>query len=204
MWESLKSVFTKYFLAGLLVLVPISVSLWIIVWIVTATDELVATNQWLPFPIPGLGLLITVVVILLAGFVGKNVVGRYLFSSAGSIVNHIPVIGTIYTSASQMMETMLGGSPKKFGRVVLIEFPHPGCQTIAFVTSENIPEEAADHLSEPHVSVFLPTTPSPVNGFYLLIPKSKVKNLDLKVDDAFKLIVSLGLVAPKHDGPKYV
>jgi len=201
MWQGLKQIFKSYFVTGLLVLVPLFVSVRIVTWVIRTTDEMVATSAWMPFYIPGLGLVFAIVVILLAGFIGRNVVGRYLFNSTGEILNRIPVVGAIYSSTRQLMETVLGGSQKnKFGRVVLVEYPHPGSQTIAFVTSETVPQEILGFFPEPFLSVYVPTTPNPISGFYLYVPASKAKQVPMSVEEAFKLVVSLGLVPPRH-GP---
>jgi uncharacterized membrane protein len=199
MWQGLKQIFKSYFVTGLLVLVPLFVSVRIFTWVIRSTDEMLATAQWMPYYVPGLGLLLALAIILIAGFIGRNVVGRYLFNSTGEIINHIPFVGTIYSSTRQLMETVLGGSTKnKFGRVVLVEYPHPGAQTIAFVTSESVPQEVAHFFSEPHLSVYIPTTPNPISGFYLYVPVAKARQVSMSVEEAFKLVVSLGLVPPKH------
>jgi uncharacterized membrane protein len=186
MWQTIKSLFKSYFVAGLLVLVPLVVSVWVLRAVISSTDEMLDTSSWLGFNIPGLGLVTSIVIILVAGFIGRNVVGKYLFSSTGEILSRLPLVGTIYSSTRQMMETLVGGSHKKFGRVVLIDYPSSSSKTIAFVTSEEVPKEVSSKLKENHLTVFVPTTPNPISGFYLYVPSSQAVTVDLTVDEAFK------------------
>ena len=192
MLASIKRIFRIYFLTGLLVLGPLVISGYIIKVIIETTDNILVTDRWLP--IPGLGVLIAVGIILLAGFLGKNVLGRYLFAGAGDVMVRIPIIGTIYSSTKQVFETLFGGTNKQFGRVVLINYPHQESWTLAFVTAENAPSEVQKLIKEPLLSVYVPTTPNPTSGFYMYIPKSKALATQMNVDEAFKVIVSLGLV----------
>jgi uncharacterized membrane protein len=192
MISGLKRIFKSYFLTGLLVLGPLVISGFIIKVIIETTDNILVTDKWLP--IPGLGILAALVIILFAGFLGKNVLGKYLFTGAGDILIKIPIIGAIYSSSKQVFEAILGGQQKKFGRVVLINYPHEHSWTLAFVTSETVPTEVQKLVSDPLLSVYVPTTPNPTSGFYMYIPKSKAFETDMEVDDAFKTILSLGLV----------
>lgn len=195
MLATLKRIFRTYFLTGLLVLGPLVISGYIIKIIIETTDNILVTDRWLP--IPGLGFLIAIAIILLAGFLGKNVLGKYLFSGAGDLMIRIPVVGTIYSSTKQVFETLLGGQNKQFGRVVLINYPHAESWTLAFVTAENAPAEVQKLVKDPLLSVYVPTTPNPTSGFYMYIPKSKALATQINVDSAFKIIVSLGLVHAK-------
>jgi len=197
MFAALKRIFRTYFITGLLVLGPLVISGYIIKIIIETTDNILVTDRWLPFP--GLGLLISIVIILFAGFLGKNVLGRYLFAGAGDVMIRIPVIGTIYSSTKQVIETLFGGKNKQFGRVVLINYPHGESWTLAFVTAENVPVEVQHLVKDPLLSVYVPTTPNPTSGFYMYIPKSKAIETHISVDSAFKIIVSLGLVHGKDE-----
>jgi uncharacterized membrane protein len=176
------------------VLGPLAVSYYIIKLIVDAADNALATGKWLPFDIPGLGLLIAIVIILVAGFLGKNVIGRYLFVGAGDVIVKIPVVGSIYSSTKQVFETLFGSQNRHFGRVVLINYPHTESWTLAFVTAEEPPEKIQNLFPEKVLSVYVPTTPNPTSGFYIFVPVTKTKPTRLTVDEAFKIIVSLGLV----------
>jgi uncharacterized membrane protein len=192
MVNGLKRIFKSYFLTGLLVLGPLVISGFIVKVIIETTDNILVTDKWLP--IPGLGILAALVIILFAGFLGKKVLGKYLFTGAGDILIKIPIIGAIYSSSKQVFEAILGGQQKKFGRVVLINYPHEKSWTLAFVTAEEVPSEVQKLVSEPLLSVYVPTTPNPTSGFYMYIPKSKALETHMEVDDAFKTILSLGLV----------
>jgi uncharacterized membrane protein len=192
MLSGLKRIFKSYFLTGLLVLGPLVISGLIVKVIIETTDNILVTDKWLP--IPGLGIVAAFIIILIAGFLGKNVLGKYLFSGAGDVLIKIPIVGAIYSSSKQVFEAILGGQQKKFGRVVLINYPHEKSWALAFVTSETVPHEVQKLVPEPLLSVYVPTTPNPTSGFYMYIPCSKALETHMEVDDAFKTIVSLGLV----------
>ncbi len=197
MLNAIKNFFKLYFIAGLLVLGPLVISVWLVKFIVQSTDEALLTSQWLPFPIPGLGVVAAMAIILIAGFLGRNVLGRWIFAGTGEVFAHIPVIGTIYSSSKQVFESLLGDHHKNFGRVVLIQYPHPGTYTLAFVTSENVPTKVQKLVAEKLISVYVPTTPNPTSGFYLYVPQAQAKPTDMRVEEAFKVIVSLGMVKQK-------
>ena len=194
MWKSLKNIFKSYFVAGLLVLGPLVISVYFIQTVIQGTDAVLQTSRWFPFQVPGLGVLVSIVIILLAGFLGRNVFGKFIFTSAGEVLVHIPVIGTIYTSIQQVLDTLLGDREQSFGRVVLIQYPHPEIWSMAFVTSDEVPVEIQKNFQEKLLSVYVPTTPNPTSGFYLFVETSKTKPCGLTVEQAFKAIVSLGIV----------
>jgi uncharacterized membrane protein len=199
MWNSLKNIFKMYFITGLLVLGPLVISVYFIQTLIQGTDAVLQTSKWIPFQVPGAGVLLALIIILLAGFIGRNVFGKYIFSSAGEVLTHIPVIGTIYTSIQQVFDTLLGDRHKHFGRVVLIEYPHSGSWSMAFVTSDVVLPQIQKHFTEKMISVYVPTTPNPTSGFYLFVPEVKTKPCALTVEQAFKTIVSLGLVHGRGD-----
>lgn len=194
MFVRIKNIFKAYFGAGLLVLGPLAISVWIAKTVVESADEALQTSRWLPVHIPGLGFVVAIVAILLAGFLGRNVLGRWLFVGAGEVLAKVPVVGAIYSSSRQVFETLLGGHQKSFGRVVVVNFPQSTSLALAFVTSETAPPEIQKLYQEPLISVYVPTTPIPTSGFYLYVPKAQAKATELSVDEALKVIVSLGLV----------
>ena len=197
MITKLKNIFKSYFVAGLLVLGPVVISLYFIQTVIQGTDSVLQTSKWFPFPIPGLGFLIALIIILLAGFLGKNVFGKFIFTTAGEVLTRIPVIGAVYSSMKQVFDTLLSDRHKSFGRVVLIPYPHETTWTLAFVTAEGVPSEIQNQFSETMVSVYVPTTPNPTSGFYLYVPEEKTKIVEMSVEQAFKTVVSLGLVQAK-------
>lgn len=194
MFAKLKNIFKAYFGAGLLVLGPLAISIWIAKTVVETADEALQTARWMPVHIPGLGFAVAIVAILFAGFLGRNVLGKWIFLSAGEVLAKVPVVGAIYSSSRQVFETLLGGHQKSFGRVVVVSFPQGSTLALAFVTSETAPPEIQKLYEEPLLSVYVPTTPNPTSGFYLYVPKSQAKPTNLSVDEALKVIVSLGLV----------
>ena len=197
MFSALKRIFKSYFIAGLLLLGPLVISIYVLRVIIQAADSTLRTSQWLPVPIPGLGVLIGVCLILVAGFVGKNYLGRILFSSAGELFSRIPLVGAVYSSTRQVFETLLGSSNRQFGRVVIIPYPNDFSWTLAFVTAENLSPEIQSKFSEKMISVYVPTTPVPTAGFYLYVPTTKTISTSMSVDDAFKIIISIGLAQPQ-------
>jgi len=176
-----------------LVLGPLLISVIIVKAVIEGTDDALQTARWLPGHIPGLGVIIAVLVILLAGFIGKNVIGKYIIQGTGDLIGRLPVIGGLYSSTKQVFETLLGDQNKNFGRVVLINYPSPTVWSLGFVTSENVPEPVQKLMPEKLISVYIPTTPNPTSGFYVYVPASKAIATDYSVDEAFKTIVSLGL-----------
>ena len=192
--NAIKRIFKSYFLTGLLVLGPLVISGYIIKAIIETADTALNTANWLPFPIPGLGIVLALGIILLAGFLGRNVIGRFVFSSAGEIIGRVPVIGGIYSSTKQVFEALLGNKNRHFGRVVLVEYPHSQSWTLAFVTAEEAPKEIQAVSKNSLISVYVPTTPNPTSGFFLFVPRDRTVETSMTVDAGFKLILSLGIV----------
>lgn len=197
-----KTTLKSVFLTGLLVLVPLAITLWVLNLIIGTMDQtlLLLPASWQPerlfgFHFPGLGALLTLAFIFIVGLLTQNLVGQKLVKAWNRIVRHIPVVGPIYTSVKQVSDTLLSSSGNAFRKALLIEYPRKGSYTIAFLTG--IPGgNVINHLKKDCVSVYVPTTPNPTSGFFLLIPKNEVIELDMTVDAALKYIVSMGVVAP--------
>jgi len=191
----------KYLLAGLLVLVPIGITIWVLHFLVTSLDQtiLLLPHNWRPTwqgdPIPGFGILLAFVMLFVTGAIGSNVFGKQFVKAWDGLVNRIPVVGAIYKSVKQLSDPVLSENGQAFSKAVLIEFPHPGIHSVAFLTNE-VNGELHARLGEPHVSVYIPTTPNPTGGYMLLVPKSRVQELDMTVDQALKYIISMGVAAP--------
>jgi uncharacterized membrane protein len=143
--------------------------------------------------IPGLGVILTLLVIVLTGMFGANFFGQKIIDLWERLLNHIPVVKNIYGSVKQVSDTLLSGNGHAFRKVLLVRYPHPQAWSLAFQT--NVPDEVKRVLPDQYVAVFIPTTPSPVNGFYFYVKKSEVIELDVSVDRALKYIISMGVAS---------
>ncbi len=194
--------FRKYLLTGLLLWLPLGITLWILNTLVGWMDQtlLLVPEAWRPeavvgFRIPGLGALLAVLVVLLTGVFATNFVGRQLAHWGDGLLRRIPFVRSIYSSVKQVSDTLLKDSGKSFRKVVLVEFPQPGQWTLAFVVGE--PQgAAAARLGENFVTVYVPTAPNPTSGYVLMMPTSRTQDVQISVDDALKFHVSLGVVTP--------
>jgi uncharacterized membrane protein len=190
----------KYLLTGLLVLVPLGITFWVfnlIIGMLDMTLSLLPTHwhpdELLGVHIPGLGVILTVVVVLTTGLLVRNVFGQRLLAYWDGMLRRIPFVNAIYNSVKQVSDTLLSESGNAFRKVLLVRYPHPEAWSLAFLTST--PAEVTRQLSDDeYVGVFIPTTPSPVNGFYFYVKKSETIELDISVDAAFKAIISMGVV----------
>ncbi len=190
----------RYFITGLLIWVPLGITLWVLDLLIGTMDQslMVLPAEWLPeawlgMRIPGLGVILTLLVIVLTGMFGANFVGQKIVDFWERQLVRIPVVKTIYGGVKQVSDTILSGSGHAFRKVLLVRYPHPQAWSLAFQT--NLPDEVARMLPDEHVAVFIPTTPSPVNGFYFYVKKSEVVELDVSVDRALKYIVSMGVAS---------
>lgn len=203
MIKKLKAGFKRYFITGLLVVVPLYLTVNIFGLIVGYMDTLLKylpeplqPDTYLPFHIPGLGVLFTIGVIFLMGLLATNLLGKKLVEIGDGILARIPLFKGIYKPIKQLLETFLATGYSDFRRVVLIEFPSKGIYSVGFLTGVAAGEVQAK-TAEKVVNVFLPTTPNPTTGFYLLIPEKDIIPLDMSVEDAFKLIITGGMVSPE-------
>ncbi|HVE06413.1 MAG TPA: DUF502 domain-containing protein [Paraburkholderia sp.] len=202
-----KTTLKSVFLTGLLVLVPLAITLWVLGLIIGTMDQtlLLLPASWQPervfgFRLPGLGAVLTLAFIFIVGLLTQNFIGQKLVSWWELIVARIPVVGPLYTSVKQVSDTLLSSSGNAFRKALLVEYPRRGSYTIGFLTG--IPGgDVVNHLKEDCVSVYVPTTPNPTSGFFLMVPKSEVIELDMTVDAALKYIVSMGVVAPPAPPP---
>jgi uncharacterized membrane protein len=190
----------RYFLTGLLVLVPLGITFWVMTALLDLMDQTLLLlpehwrpEAWLGFRIPGLGVILTAAVVLVTGLLATNLLGQRLVALWEGLMNRIPVVKSIYGSVKQVSDSLFSGSGMAFKKVLLVHYPHPQAWSLAFQT--NVPDEVAGKLPRDHVAVFIPTTPSPVNGFYFYVPRDEIIELDMSVDAALKAIVSMGVVA---------
>jgi len=190
----------RYFITGLLIWVPLGITLWVLDLLIGTMDQSLTVlpvrwqpEVWLGMRIPGLGAILTLLVIVLTGVFGANFFGQKIIDFWERQLIRIPVVKTIYGSVKQVSDTILSGSGHAFRKVLLVRYPHPQAWSLAFQT--NLPDEVMRVLPDEHVAVFIPTTPSPVNGFYFYVKKSEVIELNVSVDRALKYIVSMGVAS---------
>ena len=192
----------KWLFTGLLVIVPGVITAWVLTWIVSTLDQTltILPGAWHPdrllgFHIPGFGVLLTLAILLIVGAFASNFAGRKLVSLGDSLVTRIPVVRSIYSSVKQVSDTLFSESGNAFRTAVLVQWPRDGVWTVAFITGQPS-GEVAGYLRDEFVSVYVPTTPNPTSGYFVLMRKSDCVELDMSIDAALKYIVSMGVVAP--------
>lgn len=201
-----KSIIRRYLITGLLAWVPLGVTIFVIMFFANYLSGFVALLPvaWQPdhligFHIPGLsailGVIIILIVLFLTGLIASNVFGRYLLGLGDDALERIPLVRSIYTTVRQISDTMFSKKGKAFRKVVLIRYPQRDTWSLAFLTSDSLGEVEAKAPRQ-LISVFIPTTPNPTSGFLILVPPEDVIELEMTVDEAFKMIVSLGVIAP--------
>jgi uncharacterized membrane protein len=198
----------RYLIAGLLIWVPLGITVFVIRVMVGLMDQtiLLIPPQWRPeallgFNIPGLGVVLVLVIVLLTGMTVANILGRKLVGLWDAILSRIPLVRTIHSAVKQVMETILNSGSKSFRKVMLIEYPRKGVWTLAFQTGE-VAGEIRDKTGVPVVTVFVPTTPNPTSGFVIIVPKEELIELDMPVEEGLKLIMSLGVVSSNGEAVK--
>ena len=196
------SALRKWLFTGLLVLVPGVITVWVLNWIISTLDQTLylLPQAWQPdhllgMHIPGFGVLLTLGVLLVIGAIASNLVGRKLVQWGDAVITRIPVVRSIYSSVKQVSDTVFSDSGNAFRTAVLVQWPREGVWTVAFITG-NPAGEVASYLRDEFVSVFVPTTPNPTGGYFVLMRKSDCVELEMSVDAALKYIVSMGVVAP--------
>jgi uncharacterized membrane protein len=196
------SALRKWLFTGLLVLVPGVITVWVLNWIISTLDQTLylLPQGWQPdhllgMHIPGFGVLLTLAVLLVIGAIASNFVGRKLVQWGDAVITRIPVVRSIYSSVKQVSDTVFSDSGNAFRTAVLVQWPREGVWTVAFITG-NPAGEVASYLRDEFVSVFVPTTPNPTGGYFVLMRKSDCVELEMSVDAALKYIVSMGVVAP--------
>ncbi|MBD2448468.1 DUF502 domain-containing protein [Nostoc sp. FACHB-152] len=213
--DRLKQDLKNDLIAGLLVVIPLATTIWLTItianWVIDFLTQI--PKQLNPFdglhPILvnilnlAVGLAVPLLSILVIGLMARNIAGRWLLDFGERVLQAIPLAGQVYKTLKQLLETILKDSNGKFRRVVLIEYPRPGIWAIAFVTGA-IGSEIQAKMSRPVLSVFIPTTPNPTTGWYAVVPEEDVINLSMSIEDAFKVIVSGGIVAPNTPLPPLV
>ncbi len=200
----------KYVIAGLLVWLPLSITIWVLTsvlglldgvfgWLLSASQAVLPHAAHAPIEmlrqIPGLGVIVMLAGLLLTGVFATNMVGQWWLRQGHRLLNKIPIVKSIYSSVKQVSDTLFSSSGNAFREAVLVQYPREGSWTIAFVTGRP-GGEAADHLVGDYLSLYVPTTPNPTSGFFLMVARSDVIELRMSVDEALKYVISMGVVAP--------
>jgi uncharacterized membrane protein len=203
--------FRNYFLTGLIVAGPVAITLYLTWWFVNWVDNLVRPfvpityrpETYLPFVLPGSGLIVAVFALTMLGFLTANLIGRTLVDLGEKVLGRMPVVRAIYRGLKQVFETLFSGSGSSLRRVGLVEFPSPGMWSIVLISQVPSTNVAARlPAQEEHISVFLPCAPNPTTGFFFYVPKSRVVEIDMSTEEAATLIMSAGVVQPNSDSQK--
>jgi len=205
----------KHLITGLLVWLPLTITVWVLLWVLGLMDGLFSwllslSQAVLPEGmragievlrgVPGLGVISLLLVLWLTGLFVANIFGQWFVHQWDRLLHKIPIVKSIYSSVKQVSDTLFSSNGNAFREAVLVQYPRPGSWTIAFVTGQPS-GEVARQLGAPHVSVYVPTTPNPTSGFFLMMPRADVVPLAMSVDEALKYIISMGVVAPPPPAP---
>lgn len=195
----------KYLLAGLLFWLPVWITLLIFRFLIEIMDKTLTLlpikyqpDQLLGMHIPGLGLIFTIIILFITGIIVTNVLGRYLLKLWEGIVAKIPLVRTIYNGVKKTIDTVVSSKEQAFRKVLLVEYPKEGCWSLAFHTGSGCLETTKKVNRGDLITVFIPTTPNPTSGFLLMLPKDKVYELNMSIEDALKMIISLGVIKPEE------
>ncbi len=210
MLQSLKQDLKNDLIAGLLVVIPLATTIWLTINIAKWAIEFLTRIPQQLNPFDGLhplltnllnfvvGLAVPLTFILLIGLMARNIVGRWLLDFGEKFLQAIPLAGSVYKTLKQILETLLKDSKSKFRRVVMVEYPRQGVWTLGFVTG-TLSSNFQCHLSKPMLSIFIPTTPNPTSGWYAMVPEDEVINVSISIEDAFKVLISGGIVSPSKN-----
>ena len=200
----------KYLITGLLIWIPLVITIWVLKIIVEFLDQSLLLlpehwrpDAWLPFHVPGLGAILTLAIVFGSGVFARNFFGAQLVQLWHDVLNRIPVVNSIYSSVKQISDTLFSSSGQAFRKALLVEWPHKGMWTIAFLTG--VPGgDVARLVPADCISVYVPTTPNPTGGYFVIVPRASVIELDMSVDQALKYIISMGVVPPLPDDREIV
>ena len=196
----------KYLITGLLIWIPLVITIWVLTLVVDTLDRTLLllptqfrTESWLGVHVPGMGVLMTLVIVFVTGVFAANIIGERLVRLWNAILHRIPFVSSVYSSVKQVSDTLFSSSGEAFRKAVLVQWPHEDMWTIAFVTG-TAGGDVANHLRDDYLSVYVPTTPNPTGGYFVLVARKDVIELDMSVDQALKYIISMGVVAPPPNG----
>ena len=198
----------KYFITGLLIWIPLVITIWVLKLVVDMLDQTLLllplalrTESWLGFHMPGMGVLLTLLIVMLTGVVTANLIGQRLVHFWHEILHRIPVVSSIYSSVKQVSDTLFSSSGEAFRKALLVQWPREGMWTIAFLTGAP-GGDVTRHLQGDYVSVYVPTTPNPTGGYFVMMPRKDVIELDMSVDTALKYVISMGVASPNGNGTR--
>ena len=199
-----KSSIRRYLITGLVVWVPLVITVWVLSVLVGTMDQTLLllppafrTENWLGVYVPGMGVVLTLVVVFLTGVFTANIIGQRLIRVWERAVARIPVVNSIYKSVKQVSDTLFSPSGQAFRKALLVQWPSPGMWTVAFLTGTP-GGDIVNYLKGDYISVYVPTTPNPTGGYFVMVPRTAVVELDMSVDVALKYIISMGVVAPRY------
>jgi uncharacterized membrane protein len=192
----------RYFIAGLLVWVPLVITVWVLNLLVGTLDQILLllppefrTENWLGVHVPGFGVAMTVLVVFVTGVLAANIIGQRLVAFWERILARIPVVNSIYKGVKQVSDTLFAPGGQAFRKALLVQWPREGTWTIAFLTG--VPGgDVVSHLKGDYVSIYVPTTPNPTSGYFMMVRRADVVELDMTIDEALKYVISMGVVAP--------
>jgi uncharacterized membrane protein len=198
----------KYFITGLLIWIPLVITIWVLKLVVDMLDQsllllplALRTESWLGMHLPGMGVLLTLLIVFLTGAVTANLIGQRLVHFWHKILHRIPVVSSIYSSVKQVSDTLFSSSGEAFRKALLVQWPREGMWTIAFLTGAP-GGDVTRHLQGDYVSVYVPTTPNPTGGYFIMMRRQDVIELDMSVDTALKYVISMGVVSPNGNGKR--
>lgn len=202
--QSAGAALRTYFLTGIIVVAPLGLTAYVVWSFIDFTDRLVTPylpriynpRTYLPFDIPGVGLIVSVILLTLIGFLTANLLGRTLVSWSERLLDRMPVVRSIYGGLKQVFQTVLGGSSKSFREVVLVEYPRKDCWSIAFVASEDIGDAGRQIGGEDMIAVYVPTAPNPTSGYIIFLPRAETRKVAMTVEEGMKLVISGGVLFP--------
>jgi uncharacterized membrane protein len=198
----------KYFITGLLIWIPLVITIWVLKLVVDTLDQTqvllphaLRPEVWLGVRLPGVGVLLTLLIVLFTGVVTANFVGQRLVHWWHEILHRIPVVSSIYSSVKQVSDTLFSSSGEAFRKALLVQWPREGMWTIGFLTG--VPGgDVTRHLQGDYVSVYVPTTPNPTGGYFVMLQRKDVIELDMSVDAALKYVISMGVASPNGNGKR--
>jgi uncharacterized membrane protein len=201
-----KHLIRRYFITGLLIWVPLAITLWVLDLLVSTMDQTLRllplqwqTESWLGVHIPGLGVVMTLLIVFATGVLAANIIGQRLVKFWEGVLARIPVVNAIYRGVKQVSDTLFAPGGQAFRKALLVQWPSPGMWTIAFMTGQP-GGDVVNHLKGDYVSIYVPTTPNPTGGYFVMVPREAVIELDMTVEEALKYIISMGVAAPDDDG----
>ena len=199
-----KNPIRRYLITGLLVWVPLVITVWVLSFLVSTMDQTLLLlpqqlrpEHWLGYYIPGMGVVLTLLVVFFTGLFTANIIGQRLVRYGEKVLARIPVVNSIYNGVKQVSDTLFSPTGQAFRKALLVQWPSPGMWTIAFLTGTP-GGDIVNHLQGDYLSIYVPTTPNPTGGYFVMVPKSAVIELDMTIDEALKYVISMGVVAPGH------